>query len=864
MAEEMRAHLENEEAANRAAGMSLEEAQQAAHRQFGGIDQVKERCRDQRGIPWLDRLAQDSRYATRLLRRSPGFIAVALVTLALGIGVNTTAFTVLNRLMLQVLPYPEADRLVRVTGSLPRAPYVSVSPGNFCDLRAHNSVFQEIATHYLADGSLTEPGQPPRILKNIMVSADFLSVIGISPVIGRDFTASEEAHRDAEALLSNRFWREHFDADPHIVGRTIRIDSRMHTVIGVMPPVMDDRTLTGSQLDAWVLDYPAQNSTRRAGGWYGVVGRLKPGVSLSQAQAEVKAIASRLEHDYPADNANWTLNAELYDIVRVDKTTGRLIWLVLAVTSAVLVIVCVNLANLQLVRTTSRGREFAIRMALGSSRGRIVQQVLMESILVSAAGGALGLLVAKWGNGFVEKHVSDYLLGVAFPIDIRVIGFAFAVTAMTGIAFGAIPAWIATGASLSTSLKQGARVSSSDRARHRLRQVLIVSELALALVLLASAGYFVTGIFRLMDRDLGWHPDNLLNGWIVLAHEKYGEAGDPRIPIFEDHLLAELSALPGVTDVGLSLFAPMRMGTQDAQGGNEFAIDGRPVPQKGHAPIALSANVAPGWFATLGIHILQGRNFADTDRPGSPKVAIISQSMARQFWPNENPIGKRIGGLDPANPGWAEIVGVVNDITGGSDFRLGPTYSLFYRPISQNPNRFMNVTVRTATDPMALEDPVRRAIAKVDPDVAISLSTAEDVISGRMSTFFIVSRLLVEMAVLGLILSAVGIYGVIANLAAERTQEIGIRMALGAQARDVLWLVLGNGFRLAALGTAIGVALEFALTGVLGRKMPDVPGRNDLVVFGVAGLLVAVALLSSWLPARKATKLNPIDALRVE
>jgi hypothetical protein len=308
----------------------------------------------------------------------------------------------------------------------------------------------------------------------------------------------------------------------------------------------------------------------------------------------------------------------------------------------------------------------------------------------------------------------------------------------------------------------------------------------------------------------------------------------------------------------------MRMGTQDAQGGNEFAIDGRPVPLKGHAPIALSANVAPGWFATLGIHILQGRNFADTDRPGSPKVAIISQSMARQFWPNENPIGKRIGGLDPANPGWAEIVGVVNDITGGSDFRLGPTYSLFYRPISQNPNRFMNVTVRTATDPMALEDPVRRAIAKVDSDVAISLSTANDVISGRMSKFFIVSRLLVEMAVLGLILSAVGIYGVIANLAAERTQEIGIRMALGAQARDVLWLVLGNGFRLAALGTAIGVALEFALTGVLGRKMPDVPGRNDLVVFGVAGLLVAVALLSSWLPARKATKLNPIDALRVE
>ncbi|HXP58859.1 MAG TPA: ABC transporter permease [Dongiaceae bacterium] len=864
LSDEIRTHLEMMTEANIAAGMSPEEAHYAARRQFGGVEQIKERYRDQRGIPWIEKSMGDIRYSVRQLRRSPGFAVVAILTLAMGIGVNTTAFTVLYRLPLHRLPYPEPDRLIRVFGASPQIHYKGrLSPGNFCDLRAQTTVFQEIAAAgYMDPGSLTEPGQPPQQVNIAPVSAGYLNVLGISPAMGRSFTADEEAHREREAILSNRFWINHFGADPHIVGRTIRINAVLHSIVGVMPPVLDDPLITAAPVGAWTLDCPAENSTVRDEGRYLVIGRLKPGVSLVQAQEELNAIALRLEHDYPKENAKRTFNAEQYSLVMVDNVTKRLSWLVMAVTSAVLVIVCVNLANLQLVRTTSRGREYAIRMALGSSRGRIVRQVLIESFLLSSAGGALGLLVAKWGNGVLEKYVTDYLLGVDFPINVRVMGFAFAVSAMTGVAFGAIPAWIATGADLNAALKQSARVSSSDRSRHRLRQTLIVSELALALALLAGAGYFVTGMSRLLHRDLGWQPDNLLNGFINLAPEKYGNRNDPRLRNFQERLLAQLEATPGVRNAAVSMPSPM---LADDNANCEFAVEGRPAPLKGQAPQAFSINVTPGWFGAMGIRILQGRNFDDGDRLGAPRVAIISQSMATQFWPGENAVGKRIGNLDSKNPDWTEVVGVVADITGGNDFRLGRVHYDLYRPIAQNCDSWFFVTVRTETESPLVQDSVRRAVAKVEPDLAIALlTTARGAITGHMSRFFIVSQLLVELAVLGLILSAAGIYGVIANLAAERTQEIGIRMALGAQARDVLWLVLGNAIRLAAIGTVIGLALAFVLATLLAKTMPDVPGRNPLVTLCLAGLLIGVALLASWLPAQKATELNPVDALRAE
>jgi putative ABC transport system permease protein len=802
----------------------------------------------------------DPKYALRRLLKSPGFTVVALLTLALGIGANTTAFTVLNRLLLYRLPYPDPHRLVSVWVSMPQTQYMGVSPGAFCDVRSQNTVFQDVAVYYWVQGSLTEPGQPPQQLQKMPVSAQFCSVLGIFPATGRNFTEAEEAHKDHEAIISNAFWKKHFGADPKVVGRTIRVDSKVTTIVGVMPPSLDDPMLLGT-IDMWTLDFPAENTAVRNLNWYSVMGRLKPGVTVGQARAELKAMATRFAHDFPKDNAKQTFTVMQYDQTLSDRTTVLLCWLVMAVTTAVLVIVCVNLANLQLVRTTGRGREFAIRMALGSSRYRIAREILTESMILSVAGGGLGLLVAKWGNASLEKYLAKFLT-IDFPIDYRVIGFAFAVSAVTGAIFGVIPAWLSTRSDLNSALKQNARGSSSDRSRHRLRQVLIVSELAIAMAVLAGAGYFVTGMQRILHRDLGWNPDNLINGEIVLSHDKYGEGSDdPRCAVFDDRLRAELDAVPGFKASALSMNSPI---WSSDGGGGPFVIEGLPTPTQGQEPSARSNGVSPRFFATMGMRVLKGRDVDDTDRRETPRVAVIDQAMADKYWPNENPIGHRIGVPGP-KPDWHEIVGIVSNVTGGGDLQPGWVHFNYYTPLAQDAHRWINVTVRTASESLLMQDALRRAIAKVDSDVAIAgLVTARGAISNIVAVYSVVSRLLIEMAVLGLVLSAVGIYGVIANLAAERTSEIGIRMALGAQGRDVLWLVLGNGIFLASIGTSIGLVLSFALMYGLAKTMPDVPGKSSLMVIGVAAILVVISLLASWLPARKAAKVDPLAALRTE
>jgi putative ABC transport system permease protein len=803
----------------------------------------------------------DLRYALRRLIRSPGFTLVALLTLALGIGANTTAFTVLNRLLLYKLPYAEPKSLVSVWVTSPQNPYMGVSPGNFCDLRSQNTVFASVAVYYWVQGSLTEPGQPAVSVLKMPVSAKFFTVLGTPPAVGRDFTEDEEKRWDNEAIISNAFWRSRFAGDPKAIGSTIRLDGKVTTIIGVAPASLNDPMLMG-KIDVWILDSPATNSTVRNMNWYSVLGRLKPGTSVDEARAALVTMAARFAHDFPKDNAKQTFRVVQYVQNLSNDTIALLCWLVLCVTSSVLAIVCVNLANLQLVRTTGRGREFAIRMALGSSRALIVRQILLESVLLSVAGGALGLTVAKWGNDSLEKYLARFFI-IDFPFDFRVLAFAFGVSALTGAVFGVIPAWISTRADLNSALKQSVRGATSDRSRHRFRQVLIVSELALALVVLSGAGYFVTGMERILHRDLGWNPDNLLNGELVLSHDKYGEGGkDPRCGIFEDRLRAELAAVPGVVGAAISNGSPIW--DRDI-GGTGFLIDGQPAPPKGQEPQARVNDVSPGFFATYGMHILKGRDIDETDRPGSRRVAVISESMAKQFWPHGDPIGNRIESTDPGDPGWSEIVGIASDTTGGGDLHPGGIHYTYYEPRAQHTHRWINFTVRTATEAAAVQDAVRRAVAKVDSDVAISgLTTAQTGIANILAVYSIVSELLIEMAVLGLVLSGVGIYGVIANLAAERTQEIGIRMALGAQARDVLWFILRNGVFLASIGTSIGLALAFGLTFILEKRMPDVPGKSPIVVIGVAAILAAVSLVASWLPARKATRVDPLAALRTE
>jgi putative ABC transport system permease protein len=797
------------------------------------------------------------RHALYRLFKSPGFTVISLATLALGIGINTTAFTFLNRLLLQRLPFRDPGRLVQVLRTSPQQQNMPQAPGDYYDEAEPHTSFERMCLYYVDTvASLALPGRPAQTSKTLPVNADFFPVMGIVPMLGRPFTAEDEAHEAPLVILSNAFWRRYFDGDPKALGQTFRLDGKAVTIVGVMPPSLDDPLLFGGAIDVLKLDSPRVNRNMRDHSWYNVAARLNPGVTLSQAQSEMSAIAARLAHDFPKTNSDRGFKVIPYPTDTMGDLGRSIIWMIMDLALVVLLIACVNLANLQLVRTTGRAREFAIRLALGSSRRRLIGMLLWESVLLSLTGGALGLLIAKWGNSFLAAFFA-----VDMPLNLRVLAFAFAASAVTGAVFGTLPAWLASRADVNSTLKQGARGSTADRSRHRLRQSLIVVELAMALTLLTGAGYFVRGIQRLMDHNQGWSPNNVLLGFFSMSHEHYGEEGDERSRLLGDRFRTEAITLPGVEQAALSQGLPLFTGGA----GSGFVVEGKPFPPKGKEPGASADRVTPGYFSIYGMHIEQGRDFTDADRPGARRVVIISHSIAEKFWPGENPIGKRIGDPDPAKPNWSEIVGVVNDINGLGDMSSLQSHFEIYSPWEQTSNRFIFFSLRTSRDPRTLEEGIRKVVSKLDPDIAIStLSPADDYTKGALGGFAVVRRVLVEIAALGLLLSAVGIYGVIANLASERTQEIGIRMALGAQRNDVIWLFLRNGVRLALLGTGAGLLLSIGLMIALKKTMAIVPGDDPWVVVVVASLLVAVALLACWIPARRATAVNPIEALRAD
>jgi putative ABC transport system permease protein len=795
------------------------------------------------------------KHAILRLVKSPGFTLISLLTLALGIGINTTAYTILNRMLLQGLPFREPGRLVQVTRTSPQQQNLPQAPGDYFDEAEQNTAFEKMALYYVDTvASLALPGKAAQTSKTLPVNADFFSVMGVAPMLGRPFAADDEAHQASLVILTHAFWLKYFGGDPKVLGQTFRLDGKVVTIVGVMGPTLDDPLLFGSAVDLLKLDNPGVNRQLRDKSWYNVAARLKPGVSLSQAQAEMTAVALRLAHDFPKTNSDRGFKVAPYPTDSMGDLGRNIIWMIMDLALVVLLIACVNLANLQIVRTTGRSREFAIRLALGSSRSRLVGMLLWESVLLSLAGGAVGLLVAAWGNSFLAVFFQ-----VDMPLDVRVLTFAFVVSAVTGAVFGTLPAWLASRSDVNSTLKQGSRGSTADRSRHRLRQSLIVVELALALTCLTGAGFFVRGIQRIMDHNQGWSTDHVLLGFFSMSHDRYGEEGDERSRLLGDRFRAEAVALPGVEQAGLSQGLPLFAGGA----GNAFVVEGKPIPPKGKEPGGSADHVTPGYFAIYGMHIEQGRDFTEADRPGAPRVVIVSHSMAAKFWPGENPIGKRIGDPDPAKRNWSEVVGVVNDINGLADMSPLQSHFEYYTPWEQDSNRFIFFSLRTERDPRTLEDGIRKVLSKLDPDVAISiLSSADAFTKSTLAGFGVVRRLLVEIAALGLLLSAVGIYGVIANLASERTQEIGIRMALGAQPRDVLWLFLRNGVRLALIGTGIGLLGSIALMSVLKKTMAIVPGDDPWVVAAVAVLLVGVTLFACWLPARRATAVNPIEALR--
>ncbi len=798
------------------------------------------------------------KYAIRKLAASPGFLIVALVTLALGIGVNTTAFTVLNRLMLQALPFHDPATLVQVWSTGAKGGNEGTAPADYFDEQDQNTVFEGMAAYQpWQQVSYAEAGKAPIQIGALYMTANFFTVLGVQPQLGRLPTAEESKKSAFVTLISDAFWHAHFNGEPSALGKTVRTDGRVSTIIGVMPASLDDPALFNSRPGIFYLDPVTHSRAVRNVGWYVVAARLKPGVSLKQAQLQMDVVARRLAHDYPDTNKDRSFKVRPYPTNQLGDDGAQLTWMTLALSSLVLLIACINLANLQLIRTTRRSQEIAIRLALGCPRWRLVGMVLLESSIVSVVGGALGIAVAAASNGYVARFFD-----MPMPLNIRVIGFTFLVSMVAGALFGTVPAWMATGVESAAALKSGGRGSTSDRSRHWLRQGLVVIELAMAVTLLAGAGFFVSGIYRLTHRQLGWDASNELVGSVGLGQDDWaGDKFRAKRQAFYDRALETLRGLPGVQAASLSSGSPL-WGSRMAP----FRVDGVPPPNKGEEPAGGYFSVSPGWFEVYGMHLVQGREFNDQDRPDSAPVVIVSESLADRYWPGQSALGKRLGGIDPTKPNWMEVVGVMRDFKGGGEFYNPSMNNMrFIRPWNQDNDNGIVFCLRAVGPSAALKETVRKAMGQLLPDQALGyLATSEEDSANTYSYFAFLRRILLQIAGLGLLLSAVGIYGVVANLAAERTKEIGVRMALGAQPRGLVWLFVRKGIILAGIGAVVGLGISFFLVTALGRLLPALPGKNPGVVVCAAFLLVLVALLACWLPAHRATKVSPLVALRAE
>ncbi len=804
------------------------------------------------------------RHTLRGLAKTPGFTAIALLTLALGIGVNTAMFSVVRTFLLQPAPYPEADRLVRVYRTSPQSKTWPHSAPDLDDLRAQSHVFASLSAFQWWTFSLSQPGQPAERLQGIVASADFFATVGVQPALGRAFTAAEtQVGRDQVVVLTDALWRSRFGADPSIIGRTIRIDGANQTVIGVMPAGFAYPLFWGKLEAIRPLVLAADWQHDRGTHWLGAIARLQSGVSLDQAQTEAAGIAARLVKQYQDTNADTSVRLVPLHETAIDDADRNVSWLTLALSAFVLLIACANLANLQLARSSARARDYAVRAALGASRLQLMRQILLESVTLALIGGVLGVLLAVWLDDFLSTRL-DLAGGtpVAIPLDWFVLGFALTASFAAGLISGLVPAWFTARGDVNTVLKSQARGSTGDRSRHRVRHALIVAEIFFAVVLLAGAAFFIRGLQRFAARNPGWQTDGLMTGIVTLPatlpSDRYTKES-ARLDFYQ-RAMQRLVALPGVDHASLSSALPI----YSYNSSRNFAVEGRADPPAGQEPLADHVYVTPDFFNTIGLQLVEGRMFPDNVRPDSPRIALVNETMARQFWPNESAVGKRIGDSDPKNRNWVEIVGVVRDVGFVANIGIPDTRLQVYRPLVQEPWGYLTIALRSP-HPEALAEPLRRAIADIDPDLPVAnVRTIVQAVDNAQRNFVVANRLLAGFALLGLVLSGIGLYGVISTLVVQRTQEFGIRLALGAQTNDVLWLVLGKSVWLAGLGSALGLVGAVALMHVLGKLMPGLPGADPLILAGIVAVLLLVALGACFLPARRATKVDPIVALRSE
>jgi putative ABC transport system permease protein len=801
----------------------------------------------------MDVFFQDLRYSLRMFVKNPGFTAVAVLALMLGIGANTAIFSLLDAVLLRPLALSEPERLVTVWGHHAEIGRETASLPDFDDWRRQSLSFEGLAAMHGRSLNLTGSGEPER-LRGLGVTSNLLSVLGVHPALGRSFLPEEDRPgAEPVALISDGLWRRRFGADPGVVGRSVMVNGAATTVLGVLPAELPFPRAS----EMWVplaMD-PAQAGRRSD--FLLVLGRLAPGVSHEAAHSEMAGIMRRLEETYPQTNAGWGIEIlSLHDYLIGSSRTA--LWVFAGAVGFVLLIACANVANLMLTRATARSREMAIRTAVGAAPWRIVRQLLTESVLLAFVGAALGVLLAVW-----SLELLVYLRPEAVPpfakvgVDLRILGFTLGLTVLTGLLFGMVPALQAARPELSTVLKEGGRSGSAGARRGRLRSGLAAAEIALALVLLVGAGLLLKSFVRLTHVDPGFDPRGILLAQLNLPASSYAE--DAKLTAFSRGIHERLGALPGAEAAALTSSVPLVGGAYYS-----FRIDGEPEPPPQTVQDAESFVVSPGYFGALRIPLLQGRDFdAVLDAEQAPRAAIVSQTLARRYFPDADPIGRRISTEGPREEAWMTIVGVVGDTRNrglGED-----VYPQLYAPLAQVPRRSMTLVVRTPGDPAALSGAVRAAVAAMDPELPVyGISTMDGVVAESVAGQQFNMLLIGVFGAVALLLASIGIYGVLSYSVAQRTHELGIRMALGAGRREILMLVLRQGMRLALVGVAVGLAASLAVTRVLSGLLYGV-AAVDLPTFGsVAALLVAVALLACSLPAWRAMKVSPLAALHEE
>jgi predicted permease len=808
-------------------------------------------------------LFQDLGYALRQLRRGPGFTLVAVLTLALGIGANTTIFSVMNATILKKLSFPDPDRLVLVWQTYGKGPdnYSIVSAPNYWDFERQNHVFEGIALFDSAGRgyNLSTGGSnaAPEQVSGLRVSANFFSVLRVQPFLGRTFLPEEEIRgKDHEVILNYGLWQRRYGADRSLLGKTIKVDGEDFTVVGVMPREFHWEFESGHR-QLWVPVGYTEGDKYRSAQSFTSFARLKPGVTVRQARAEMEGIGTRLAQQYPADDANMSATVMPMGDFGLESLR-RIVWALFGAVGFVLLIACVNIANLLLARGATRQKEFALRQALGAAGFRIARQLLTESLLLALLGGVCGLVLAIWGTSLLPAMFPEAGLNLplrqldAIPVDRWVLGFTLLASCLTGILFGLVPAVSALRGDVSEPLKEGGRGSTAGRGS-RLRHALVASEVALALVVLAGAGLMIQSMSRLLGVDPGFNPRNVLTMQMSLPQEDLYN-GPPGHPRFCQDLDERVSAIAGVTAVGAVGHLPM-----EGDAGRSFAVEGQPDPGRGHRPGASYSVACPNYFKALGVPVLAGREFTHQDTVAAPAVAIVNQTMAQKYWPKESPVGRRILEDDS----WLTVVGVVADVRNwGLDSGNQPQ---FFRPYTQAAWPVMSVVVRTVAAPMSYMPAIKKALSEVEPDRPVSdIETMQNVVQDSLGSRRFPTLLLSAFALLGLVLAAVGIVGVVSYSVAQRTHEVGIRMALGARAVDVLKLMVSGTMTWVAVGVGVGVAGSLGLTRLLGTLLYDVKPSSPIVLASVSFLLTCVGLVASYLPARRAAKVDPMVALRYE